>query len=91
MGAHPTEGEARARLRQEQATEGKALRALQRAQELQRKQEGRLDTARADVAKAIVELVRVSGAWRTARLTGESVKLVRQVARAAGLPRSQIQ
>lgn len=91
MSTHPTEGDARARLRKEQAAEGEALRALQRARQLQRKQEDRLDTARADVANAMVELVRVSGAWRAARLTDESVKLVRQMAKEAGLPRSQIQ
>jgi hypothetical protein len=39
----------------------------------------------------MVELVRISGAWRTARLTDESVKVVRQIARDAGLTRSQIQ
>jgi hypothetical protein len=91
MSIHPTEGDARARLRQEQAAEGAALRALQRARQLQHKEEDRLDTARADVAKAMVELVRVSGAERAARLTGEPLRLVRQTAREAGLTRSQIQ
>ena len=90
MSTHPTESDTRARLRQEQAAEGDALRTLQRAKQMQRKQEERLDTARAGVAKAMVELVRVSGSSRAARLTGESLKLVRQTAREAGLPRSQI-
>ncbi len=39
----------------------------------------------------MVELVRVSGAGRAARLTDESVKVVRQMARDAGLTRDQIQ
>lgn len=91
MSTHPIERDARARLRQEQAAEGEALRSLQRAKQLQRRQEERLDTARAEVAKAMVALVRASGAGRAARLSGESVKLVRQMAREAGLPRSQSQ
>jgi hypothetical protein len=91
MSLGPSESDARARLREEQAAETAALRAVQRAQDARVKQRLRLAAADGEVARAIVELVRVSGAWRAARLTDESVKVVRQMAREAGLTRSQIQ
>ena len=91
MTSYPVASDARTRLREEQAAEAAALRLVQQAQTARSKQRLRLTSAEADVAKAIVELVRVSGAWRAARLTDESVKVVRQMAREAGLSRHEIQ
>ena len=90
MSLTPIASDGRARLREEQAAEAAALRMVHRAQELRAKQARRLALAEGDVTKALVELVRVSGAYRTARLTNESVKVVRQAARDAGLTRTQI-
>jgi hypothetical protein len=91
MSSFPVEPDARARLHDEQAAETAAVRAVQRAQDALAKQQARLETAGATVAEAIVELVRVSGASRAARLTGESAKAVRQMAREAGLTRDEAQ
>lgn len=91
MSSLPVDTDARARLREEQAAEAVALRSVQRAQDARTKQEQRLAAAQSTLAEATVELVRVSGAWRAARLTGEPVKVVRQMAREAGLTRDETQ
>jgi hypothetical protein len=91
MTSYPVASDARTRLRKEQAAEAAALRLVQQTQTARSKQRQRLIAAEADVAKAMVELVCVSGALRAARLTDESVKVVRQMAREAGLSRNEIQ
>jgi hypothetical protein len=91
MSIGPSEPDARTRLREEQAAEAAALNAVQRAQRARVKHRERLADADRSVAQAVVELVRVSGASRAARLTDESVSAVRQMARDAGLTRGQIQ
>lgn len=91
MSTNPIADTARARLREEQAAESAALKSVQRAKGARRAQELRLDAADEQVREALLGLVRISGAERAARLTDESLKALRQLAREAGLPRSQIQ
>lgn len=91
MSTSPIDNSARARLREEQAAESTALKSVQRAKDAQRAQKLRLDAADRHVAEALVELIRISGAWRAARLTDEPVKALRRMAREAGLSRSEIQ
>jgi hypothetical protein len=91
MATNPVDGSARDRLRQEQAAEVAALRAVRRAQEARAKQQQRVARAEAHLAEAMVDLVRVSGAGRAARLTGETTTVVRQMAREGRLTRDEIQ
>ncbi len=91
MSTSPIDSSARARLREEQAAESTALKSVQRAKDAQRAQQLRLDEADRHVAEALLELVRISGAGRAARLTDESAKALRRMAREAGLSRSEIQ
>jgi hypothetical protein len=90
MSSSPIGPEARARLRNEQAAEAAALKRLHRTQGARLVQEQRLTSAEAKVSEAIVDLVRVSGAWRAARLADEPVRAVRQIARDAGLSPGEI-
>lgn len=91
MSTNPIADTARARLREEQAAESAALKSLHRAKGARRAQQLRLAAADEQVAEALVGLVRISGARRAARLTDESLKALRQLAREAGLSRSEIQ
>ena len=82
----PIEPDVRARLRREQAAEASALKVVQRAQDGRRRQQRRVDEAQAKIGEAMVELVRVSGVQRAARLTGEPARVVRQMVRDADQP-----
>jgi predicted KAP-like P-loop ATPase len=90
MTSIPVESDARSRLREAQAAESAALKAVQRAQEARSQQEQRLAAAQGKVTEAIAELVRVSGAHRAARLADEPLKAVRRMARDAGVSQTQI-
>ena len=79
----PIEADVRTRLRQEQAAEASALKGVQRAQDGQSRQQRLLDEAQAKIREAMVELVRVSGVQRAARLTGEPARAVQQMVREA--------
>lgn len=87
---YPIDNAARDRLRDAQKAEAEALRAVGAAGKTHQKARQSLIAAERDLAAAQVELVKISGAWRAAQLLNESVKLLRRVAREAGVKPSEI-
>lgn len=89
MGQYPIKDEVRTRLRDAQKAEADALKDVGTAERSRDHARAKLDEAEAALARAQVELVKISGAWRAALLTNESVKLLRRLAREAGLKPDQ--